>query len=138
MARFTPKSVLSLASILILICAVSGCGSRETPVEAGIRTKTLLIGNAAEPATLDPHLASILTDQIIINTLFEGLTVLDEATTQPLPAAAESWETSADGLIWTFHLRDGLAWTNGEPLIANDFIQAWQRALNPAFAAANA
>jgi len=129
-----------IAALLIAIaaCLLVACSPRETPVDEGIRTKTLLIGNAAEPGTLDPHLASILTDQIIINTLFEGLTVLDEETTQPLPAAAESWETSDDGLVWTFHLREGLMWSNGDSLVADDFIQAWQRALNPAFAADNA
>ena len=129
---------LALLSLLITGLFVLACSPRETPVEEGIRTRTLIVGNAAEPSTLDPHLAAILTDQIIVNTLFEGLTVLDEQTTQPLPAAAESWETSDDGLRWTFHLRAGLKWSNGEPLIASDFIQAWQRALNPAFAADNA
>lgn len=117
---------------------LAACAPRETPVEAGIRTHTLLVGNAAEPGDLDPHLASILTDQIIINTLFEGLTVLDEQTTQPEPAAAESWTVSDDGLIWTFRLRPNLQWSNGEPLVAADFITAWRRALNPAFAADNA
>ncbi|MCC6414394.1 MAG: peptide ABC transporter substrate-binding protein [Opitutaceae bacterium] len=120
------------------IIALLGCAPRETPVEAGIRTHTLLVGNAAEPADLDPHLATILTDQIIINTLFEGLTALDEQTTKPVPAAAESWSVSADGLTWTFHLRENLMWSNGEPLVAADFITAWRRALNPAFAADNA
>lgn len=124
--------------LLITGLFVFGCSQRETPVEEGIRTRTLLVGNAAEPGTLDPHLASILTDQIIVNTLFEGLTVLDETTTKPLPAAAASWETSPDGLVWTFHLREGLKWSNGEALVADDFIQTWQRALNPDFAADNA
>lgn len=130
MRRFLP-----LALVVLLLAA---CGRRETPVEAAQRTHTLLVGNAAEPGDLDPHLASILTDQIIINTLFEGLTVLDEATTKPFPAAAETWETAADGLTWTFHLRAGLKWSNGEPLVAADFVTAWHRALNPAFAADNA
>ncbi|MCB1105113.1 MAG: peptide ABC transporter substrate-binding protein [Opitutaceae bacterium] len=116
----------------------TACSPRETPVEAGIRTHTLLVGNAAEPGDLDPHLASILTDQIIINTLFEGLTALDEETATPVPAAAESWRVSRDGLSWTFQLRANLKWSNGEPLVAADFITAWRRALNPAFAADNA
>src|SRR5690606_36508075 len=71
-------------------------------------------------------------------TLFEGLTILDETTTQPIPAVAESWNASPDGLVWTFHLRDGLKWSNGEPLVADDFIQAWRRILNPTFAGDNA
>lgn len=124
--------------LAIAACLFVGCSPRETPVEAGFRTHTLIVGNGAEPATLDPHLAAIFTDQIIINTLFEGLTVLDEATTQPIPAAATSWSTSRDGLVWIFRLRDGLQWSNGEPLVADDFVQSWRRALNPALAADNA
>ena len=132
MRRFSPFCLGLIAAFL------AACSPRETPVEAGIRTHTLLVGNAAEPGDLDPHLASILTDQIIINTLFEGLTALDEQTTRPEPAAAESWSVSDDGLTWTFHLRENLRWSNGEPLVAADFITAWLRALNPAFAADNA
>lgn len=126
-----------LLGALTLFMSV-GCGKRETPAAAGIRSSTLLVGNAAEPADLDPHLASVLNDQIVVNTLFEGLTVLDERTTQPLPAAAESWSASPDGLVWTFRLRDGLQWSNGDALTADDFVQSWRRILNPAFAAENA
>ena len=129
---------LPFLTALLFAAFVAGCSPRETPAEAGIRTHTLLVGNAAEPGDLDPHLASILTDQIIINTLFEGLTVLDETTTKPLPAAAVSWSTSSDGLTWIFNLRENLKWSNGEPLVAQDFVNAWLRALNPAFAADNA
>lgn len=124
--------------LLAVILAITGCGQRETPVAEGIRTRTLLVGNAAEPADLDPHLASILSDQIIVNTLFEGLTILDEKTTNPLPAVAESWSVSPDGLVWTFRLRAGLKWSNGDSLSADDFVQAWRRVLDPAFASDNA
>lgn len=130
-----------LPFVLALACVVwgeAGCAKRETPVAEGNRTGTLLVGNSAEPGDLDPHLASILSDQIIVNTLFEGLTLLDERSTTPLPAAAASWQTSSDGLVWTFQLRDGLKWSNGEPLTAGDFVASWHRVLNPAFASDNA
>lgn len=133
MSRLTPALL-----VLSLLALLPACARRETPVEAGNRTHTLLVGNGAEPGDLDPQLASILSDQIIVNTLFEGLTLLDEATTQPRPACAESWTSSSDGLTWTFHLRPGLKWSNGEPLTAGDFVQSWRRALNPRFAADNA
>src|SRR5262249_49731148 len=116
----------------------TGCGKRETPVQEGVRTHTLLVGNGAEPGDLDPQVASILSDQIIVNTLFEGLTLLDERTTKPLPAVAESWSVTPDGLTWTFRLRRGLKWSNGDPLVADDFIQSWRRALKPEVAADNA
>ncbi len=126
------------ACLLVAALSSSGCARRETPADAGLRTQTLLIGNAAEPADLDPQLVTVLTDQNIMMALFEGLTALDEKTTEPVPAAAERWESSGDGLTWTFHLRAGLKWSNGEALTAGDFVAAWRRGLNPALAAENA
>lgn len=131
LSRFLPLFTLTFIFL-------SGCAKRETPAEAGRRTQTLLIGNGAEPADLDPHTSTILSDQNILMALFEGLTALDEKTAQPIPAAAETWETSAGGLTWTFHLRAGLKWSNGEPLTAADFVASWRRALTPALAADNA
>lgn len=128
----------SLVSGLFFLILLSGCGKRTAPVADAVDSRTLLLGNAAEPADLDPQLAAILSDQIIATALFEGLTLLDEKTTQPLAAAAESWTTSSDGLTWTFRLRDNLKWSNGEPLTADDFVQSWRRLLSPAFAADNA
>jgi oligopeptide transport system substrate-binding protein len=117
-----------------LAALLSGCARRETPVEAGIRTRTLLIGNSAEPADLDPHVISLLAEQRLQVALFEGLTAFDQKTALPVPGAAERWETSPDGLTWTFHLRAGLKWSNGEPLVADDFVQSWRRALTPTVA----
>ena len=127
-----------LPLILCCLLAATGCRIRETPAETGIRTQTLLLGNAAEPADLDPHTSTVLSDQNLLMALFEGLTALDEKTSQPVAAAAERWEHSADGLTWTFHLRPGLKWSNGDPLTAQDFIDSWRRALTPALAADNA
>ena len=126
------------ATSLLLAALLAACGRRETPVAEGIRTHTLLVGNGAEPGELDPHLAPSLYDQIIVNALFEGLTLLDEKSTQPLPAVAESWNASADGLEWTFRLREGLKWSNGDELVADDVVQSWRRALNPDLANENA
>ena len=128
------RAGLLTAFSLLLIALLGSCHPRETPVQEGIRTGTLLVGNGAEPADLDPQVSTILTDQIIEMALFEGLTSLDEQTTLPVPAAAERWEVSPDGLVWTFHLRAGLRWSNGDPLSADDFLQSWRRILNPAFA----
>ena len=136
-ARKSPLPYIALLTGSAFI-SISACAKRETAVDEGLRTRTLLVGNGAEPGDLDPHLASVLSDQVVVNTLFEGLTLLDEQTTQPLPAVAESWSASADALVWTFRLRDGLQWSNGDPLVADDFLQSWRRALNPDFAADNA
>ena len=127
-----------LTFTLTFLLALSACARRETPVDAGVRTQTLLVGNGAEPADLDPQTATILSDQNILMALFEGLTALDEQSSTPVHAAAERWENSADGLTWTFHLRAGLKWSNGEALTAQDFVDSWRRALNPSLAADNA
>ena len=127
-----------LLTVLGSLLTLTGCARRDTPVEAGLSTQTLLVGNAAEPGDLDPQTATVLNDQILSIALFEGLTALDEQTTVPVPAAAERWEVSPDGLVWTFHLRAGLKWSNGEALTADDFLQSWRRILHPAFAAEGA
>ena len=128
-------SLFSVILVSVLAAALAGCGRRETPAAEGIRTRTLLVGNSAEPADLDPHLAEAYTDQILLVALHEGLTVLDERTSRPLPGVAESWETSADGLTWTFRLRAGERWSNGDPLTAHDFVFSFQRLLSPALGA---
>ena len=96
----------------------SACSRRETPAEAAIASRTLLVGNLAEPQELDPQLIAAYTDQNIAVALFEGLCALDERTSPPVPAVAEKWEASPDGLTYTFHLRPTAKWSNGDPLTA--------------------
>ena len=116
----------------------AGCAKRLTPVEEGVKTQTLLLGNAAEPQDLDPHSIYAWTDSNIVYALFEPLTWIDEKTTQPIPAAAERWENSADGLTWTFHLRPGMHWSDGDPLTARDWVYSLHRILSPNLAASYA
>jgi len=125
---------LNWRPILVVAAAVmaaTGCSRRQTPATAAVRAQTLLLGNGAEPEDLDPQVVTIYSDQNILLALFEGLTAVDEKTSEAVPAAAKSWEASADGLTWTFHLRQGLRWSNGEPLTADDFVQSWKRMLSP-------
>ncbi len=89
-------------------------------------------GNAAEPATLDPSMVNATWEDTIVGDLMMGL-VTEDSLARPIPGIAERWETSADGLTWTFHLRD-TAWSDGTPLTADDFVYAWRRTLAPATA----
>jgi oligopeptide transport system substrate-binding protein len=118
-----------------MFVVLAGCAKRETAVEAGIRTQTLLVGNAAEPITLDPQLCNWIVDQCIMMALFEGLTAIDEQTMQAVPAVAERWEVSVDGLVYTFHLRADAKWSNGDPVTAQDFAYSFRRILTPTLAA---
>jgi len=128
------RRLVTTLSLFALALGLAGCTQRETPAEAGVRTKTLLLGNGAEPADLDPQTDTAYTDMNVLMALFEGLTTLDELTGQPQPGMAESWESSPDGLEWTFHLRADARWSNGEPLTADDFVYSFRRILAPRLA----
>ena len=91
------RSAFPVLALLFAVCCFPGCGKRETPVEEGIRTKTLLVGNQNEPATLDPHLMDAATDMNVVVALFEGLTAYDEKTGGPVPGVAARWDRSPDG-----------------------------------------
>jgi oligopeptide transport system substrate-binding protein len=123
--------VLGLAAAAL---GLAGCGRRETPAEAGLRTQTLLLGNGAEPQDLDPQICTAYTEYNILIALYEGLTSIDEATSQPVPGVAESWEASPDGLVYTFHLRADARWSNGDPVTADDFVFSFHRILSPGLA----
>ncbi len=132
-AGFAP-AIMSLRIFVmfaVIVSSFTGCLKRETPVEAARHTKTLLLGNGAEPSDLDPHIAVAYTDYNILIALFEGLTVIDEATSKPLPGAADHWDISPDGLVYTFHLRDNGLWSNGDPVTAQDFVFSIERILSP-------
>ncbi len=133
--RTAPRRAQGLIACVLLglsvIIGLTGCGRRETRVEEGRRTGTLHLAISAEPRDLDPQVLVAFNDMTVVLALFEGLTAIDEATSQPIGAAAERWETSPDGLIWTFHLRHDLRWSDGAPLTAEDFAFSLRRVLSP-------
>ncbi len=132
---FVRRSFLVLcAPVLALALGLTGCGDRTTAVERGNREGVLHYAISAEPRDLDPQLMVSYNDMKIVIALFEGLTVVDETSSQPIPAAAASWEISPDRLTWTFHLRDNLRWSDDRPLTANDFLFSFKRALSPSMA----
>jgi oligopeptide transport system substrate-binding protein len=105
----------------------SGCIRSEPPAD-------ITIINNVEPESLDPAIITGQADGRVVQGLFEGLTRLDPKTARPVPAMAESWEISPDGLAYTFHLRTNLVWSTGEPIRADDVVYSWIRVLNPATA----
>ena len=90
-------------------------------------------GNGAEPDTLDPAFASTAAETNILGDMMVGLTTLDGAA-RPVPGIADHWQTSHDGLTWTFHLRRA-RWSDGSTVTAQDFVSAWRRLLDPKTAA---
>ena len=121
--------VFMVLSIFIISCGKTG-DKTETGKGAKGAGKKIAVNLQSEPKTLDPQLASDASGITIDSLLYEGLTRLDKEG-KVVPAAAEKWDVSEDGLNWTFHLRKGMKWANGDPVTAKDFAFAWLRALDP-------
>ena len=99
------------------------------PISAQAET-VLNRGFGASPHTLDPHINFGAREAWIQDDLYEGL-VSTAADGKVIPGAAESWDVSDDGKTITFHLRPNLKWSNGEPLVAQDFVNGMLRTLDP-------
>jgi oligopeptide transport system substrate-binding protein len=135
MCRLRP---VTAAAMLALLGACGGGQPSPTPAEAGKAVvasdpATLRRGNGPEPDTLDPQRARTDASFNIQRDLFEGLTAVGRDG-EAVPAAAESWTVSEDGLEYRFRLRDGLRWSNGDPVVAADFVAGMRRLVDPATA----
>lgn len=86
-----------------------------------------------ETSSLDPQVVEDVDGSAITRAMFEGLYNQDE-NGDLIPAVALSHEVSEDGLTYTFHLRDNAKWSNGDPVVAGDFVYGWQRAASPELA----
>ena len=115
------KPILARLLPLFLACLAAGCGR---PMDRA----DLVVINGGEPDTIDPAKIRGQPEGRIAYSLFEGLTRY-RADGNTEPGVAERWEISPDGRKYTFHLRDGVLWSNGERLTAHDFVWAWLRAL---------
>ena len=93
----------------------------------------LVFNGGAEPRSLDPAVSADVAGYKILMHLYEGLVMPDAREAKPAPALAERWEVSDDGRTWTFHLRPA-PWSNGDPVLAGDFVYAWRRVVAPATA----
>jgi ABC-type oligopeptide transport system substrate-binding subunit len=136
-----PVPVLLAASLLLALASCAPHHSHDATVARYFGDVTPPADNVlhftlgAEPETYDPGLAVGQPDGRVCRILFEGLTREDPKTLEPLPGCADHWETSADGLVYTFHLRRGLQWSDGSRFTAEDFRWSWLRVLAPASAA---
>ncbi|MEX0885314.1 MAG: peptide ABC transporter substrate-binding protein [Phycisphaeraceae bacterium] len=118
---------LTAALVLCVPLALVGC---EEPVPDA----DLVYISNAEHAGLDPQAAIWVHDIRVLEHLYEPLLDYDFDKGELVPAVAERWEVSDDGLTYTFHLRDDARWSTGEPVVARDFIFAWRRAMLPEMA----
>lgn len=104
------------------------------PAETATGEKILSVQVGPGPETIDPALNSAVDGGNMLLHSFECLLAVDQDG-KLIPGQAESWETSEDGLTWTFHLREGLKWSDGSDLTAKDFEYSWKRVCDPMVAA---
>jgi len=135
-----PRRRWCLAGLFAIPFWLTACGSqghvsasaRAIEVGSDLAPEQILNRHLeGDPRSLDP---SLLTDEVgqrVLDDLFEGLVTLG-VDGHTVPGVADSWETSADGKTWTFHIRERARWSNGQPVTAQDFVYAWRRQVDPA------
>jgi oligopeptide transport system substrate-binding protein len=124
-----------ICSLLLVLCLThTACFNTNQPsIYYGKvvppKTQEFRWSNGGLPQTFDPAFAAAPPDTDAVRALFEGLTDYDPKTLAPVPAVATRWESSNDGRVWTFYLRDNARWSNGEKVTAQDFVRSWERTL---------
>ncbi len=120
--------------LLAALIFLAGCAPEKDTATLSAEAGVLIMNNAAEPAGLDPQIVTGMLESRIVGALFEGLVAYDPKTLEAVAGIAEKWEMSADGRTWTFHLRPNARWSNGDPVVAQDFLFSYQRILSPGLA----
>jgi oligopeptide transport system substrate-binding protein len=130
--------MIRIVAALLCLCSIGAAPATaaQRPAAQGPARPTTQLerGNGPEPSTLDAHKCQEVACGNVLRDLYEGL-VAEDAAGRLIPGMAERWTVSADGRLWTFHLRAGLRWSNGEPLDAPQIVASFRRAFAPQTAA---
>ncbi|KUO51651.1 MAG: hypothetical protein APF76_13500 [Desulfitibacter sp. BRH_c19] len=122
------------ALLMILVFLLTGCGQEELVSGTEEDEIAILTFNLnSQPETTDPGRVAGQPDMTLVNAVMEGLTRYNTAG-ELEPAMASHWDISEDNKTYTFYIRDGAKWSNGEPVTAHDFEYAWKRVLAPEYA----
>lgn len=127
------KQLLPLIICGLLISACSKEKSNLANTDSNTNTpirNTINISIGGEPPTLDPDLSGDSISARVAHDFFEGLLSFNQKG-EPIPGLAESWEISSDQKTYTFHLRNGIKFSDGTPITATDFVKSWQRFGDP-------
>ena len=140
----TIRRLTALLAVPALCAAVLGCRPTPPPTGTGAAPasgpgaadtaagdKTLTLAWVYQIDTLDPAKAYILPSWDTDRSLYEGLLDYDLNSLDLRPAAAEGYDVSDDGTVYTFHLKPDLKFSDGTPVTAQDFRYAWMRVLDP-------
>ena len=137
------RNLRRCAALIAPLALLAGCSKSALPTEsadgsagadASKPRQVFRYGNGSEPQDLDPQQVQGTPELHLIEALFEGLLAEDPKDCHPVPGLAKSWDISPDGLVYTFHLRENLKWSDGVPITADDFLLSWKRMISPKFA----
>jgi len=123
-------------AVVAAVTLLGGCsrGPDAGSAAQGATSNNILIrGNGPDPDSLDPQKARSNESHTVLRDLFESLTSLDKDA-GPAPGVASEWRVSEDGRTYTFTLRPDAKWSNGDAVVAEDFVAALRRLVDPATA----
>ena len=123
-----PLAALLLLSAVLAAAVAASRGAALPPAD-------FVLNNGAEVTSLDPAAVTGIPEARVMRMLYEGLVIRHPETLAPVPALAERWEASPDGLVHTFHLRRDARWSDGSPLDGRDVVWSLERLLDPRTAA---
>ncbi|HCM90523.1 MULTISPECIES: peptide ABC transporter substrate-binding protein [Vagococcus] len=125
-------SIVILSSVVLLAGCSSGGESKKNKTKKNATTEQVAkFGIPQEVASIDPAKATDKVSFGVLNQIYEGFYRMDKDN-RPEPAGAkELAKVSDDGLTYTLILREEAKWSNGEPVLAKDYVYAWQRVVNP-------
>lgn len=129
------RSPFSIPAILLgNALFVSGLFAADIPADVKLADdQTFTYRVLDEHSSVDPQVVEDVTGSEIVRDLFEGLMNQDENGAL-VPGVATAYEVNSDNTVYTFTLRDNAKWSNGDQVTANDFVYAWQRAVDPVLA----
>lgn len=113
--------ILSLIFFVFLACSNNA---------SKVSDSDIIVNLSVEPKTIDPSFNAQIYGVIYIQHVFEGLTTRDR-NNKVVEGVAESWDISEDGKTYTFHLRTNALWSDGKPVVADDFVYSWRREVDP-------
>ena len=119
------RPILAASLLMLLIAAVI---HGQEPAD---RASEFVISFIESELQMNPIYSYTMTEAQIFTGLYEGLVSYHPLTMEPVPGVAERWEVSSDGLVYTFHLRRDARYSNGDPVLAEDFRQTWLTLLSP-------
>ena len=118
------KRIIIISLTVFCLAFIISCGNKSS------NNKVITINAGPQPKTIDPSLNTALDGCYYVIHAFEGLTTKDKDG-NIVGGVAESWEELDEGIRYIFHLRTNAKWSDGKPVLAEDFVYTWRRVVDP-------